>query len=65
MHSRDINGLAAGIFCYHGYESYRANPWGEMMGRLPRGSDFAMAKIDFVYQQKMRQMLPALQHKVL
>lgn len=48
----------------HGH-SMIVNPWGEIMDRLPRGSGFVMTKIDFVYQQKMRQMLPALQHKVL
>jgi nitrilase len=48
----------------HG-DSMIVSPWGEVMDRLPRGSGFVIATLDHTYQQKMRQQLPALQHKVL
>lgn len=48
----------------HG-DSMIVDPWGEIMDRLPRGSGFVMATLNRLLQEKIRQKLPALKHKIL
>lgn len=48
----------------HG-DSMIVDPWGTVLDRLPRGSGVVVASINPDYQNKLRQSLPALQHRRL
>lgn len=46
-------------------DSMIVDPWGVVMGRLPRGSGAVVATIDPEYQASLRTNLPALDHRIL
>jgi nitrilase len=48
----------------HG-DSMIIDPWGNVLDRLPRGSGVVVADIDHDYKARLRQSLPALDHRVL
>lgn len=48
----------------HG-DSMVVDPWGIVLDRLPRGSGIVMAEMDHSYKDRLRQSLPALDHRVL
>jgi nitrilase len=48
----------------HG-DSMIVDPWGIVLDRLPRGSGIVIADIDHGYKSRLRQSLPALDHRVL
>jgi nitrilase len=48
----------------HG-DSMIVNPWGEVLDRLPQGTGYAIAEIDLDEQARLRQNLPALEHRRL
>ncbi|QNM94757.1 carbon-nitrogen hydrolase family protein [Chitinimonas koreensis] len=48
----------------HG-DSMIVDPWGIVLDRLPRGSGVVVADIDNDYKARLRQSLPALDHRVL
>ncbi|MEW9898731.1 carbon-nitrogen hydrolase family protein [Chitinivorax sp. PXF-14] len=48
----------------HGH-SMIVDPWGVVLDRLSRGSGVVIANINADYQQKLRNSLPALQHRTL
>jgi nitrilase len=63
--------IAAGQGGYHlnGRETHGnsmiVDPWGVVLDRLPRGSGVVIANINPEYQQRLRDSLPALQHRSL
>lgn len=63
--------IAAGQGGYHlnGRETHGnsmiVDPWGVVLDRLPRGSGVVIANINPDYQQRLRDSLPALQHRSL
>lgn len=63
--------IAAGQGGYHlnGRETHGnsmiVDPWGVVLDRLPRGSGLVIANINPEYQQRLRDSLPALQHRSL
>lgn len=46
-------------------DSMIVDPWGVVMGRLPRGSGAVVATLDPEYQASLRTNLPALDHRIL
>lgn len=48
----------------HG-DSMIINPWGEVLDRLPQGTGYAVAEIDLDEQARLRQNLPAIEHRRL
>jgi len=48
----------------HG-DSMIVDPWGIVLDRLPRGSGVVVAELDQDYKARLRQSLPALNHRVL
>jgi nitrilase len=48
----------------HG-DSMIIDPWGNVLDRLPRGSGIVVADMDHAYKDRLRQSLPALDHRVL
>ncbi|WP_269533517.1 carbon-nitrogen hydrolase family protein [Chitinimonas sp. BJYL2] len=60
---------AQGGFHRNGRETHGnsmiVDPWGIVLDRLPRGSGIVIADIDHDYKARLRQSLPALQHRVL
>lgn len=46
-------------------DSMIVDPWGVVIGRLPRGSGAVVATIDPEYQSSLRANLPALDHRTL
>ncbi|MFO1384886.1 MAG: carbon-nitrogen hydrolase family protein [Chitinivorax sp.] len=63
--------IAAGQGGYHlnGRDTHGnsmiVDPWGVVLDRLPRGSGVVIANINPEYQQRLRDSLPALQHRSL
>lgn len=63
--------IAAGQGGYHlnGRETHGnsmiVDPWGVILDRLPRGSGVVIANINPDYQKRLRDSLPALQHRSL
>ena len=41
------------------------SPWGDILASVASGPGFAVADLDFNYQEKLRKSFPALQHKKL
>ena len=48
----------------HG-DSMIVDPWGAVLGRLPRGPGVVLAGIDLARVKRLRQSLPALEHRTL
>jgi nitrilase len=48
----------------HG-DSMVVNPWGEVLHRLPQGTGYAIAEVDRDEQMRLRQNLPAIEHRRL
>ncbi len=46
----------------HG-ESMIVDPWGVVLDRLPRGSGVVLANVNLQHQARLRQSLPALEHR--
>ena len=46
-------------------DSMIVDPWGGVMGRLPRGAGVVVATLDPEYQNSVRASLPALEHRSL
>jgi predicted amidohydrolase len=43
-------------------KSLIVDPWGDVVAQATEGEGFAVARLDFAYQDKVRASLPALQH---
>ena len=46
-------------------KSIIVDPWGDVLAQCAEGEGVATARLDFSYQDRVRQELPALQHRVL
>jgi predicted amidohydrolase len=44
-------------------KSMIVDPWGDVLAQCPEGEGFAVARLDFAYQDKVRTSLPSLLHK--
>ncbi len=44
-------------------KSLVVDPWGEVVAQVPEGEGFAVARLDFTYQDRVRTSLPSLLHR--